>query len=214
MQAPTTSSTPRELVPAGNHAARLYEIIYIGEIETPYKDNEGNNKWQNKVRLTWELPNEMREFEKDGETTKKPMVISREVTFSLYKSEKQTAVLRTIANALVGTALKDEEAEAFDIDDLLGKDCMVEVSHEEYEGSKYAKPVGFGSIPAGLTVPEQINKSNIVNVREVTPEEVDALPEFIANKMRSSREYHVRFDAPRSEPKKVTEELDESNIPF
>lgn len=219
MQAPQQSSKPRELVPEGNHVARLYEIIYVGEINTNFKDDQGNDKWQEKVRLTWELPNITREF--DGE--EKPMVISREVTFSLYRSEKQTATLRTIANALIGTPLKDEEAEVFDIDDLLGKTCMLQVIHNEYKGTNYAKAEGFGSIPTGMVVPEQVNKSRVLNVRTATQEEIDALPEFLAKKIQGSKQYHVRFEAPRSNvtngaekvyEKHGVEEIGPDDIPF
>ena len=191
MKAPKTDTTPRELVPEGNHVATLYSIIYIGTVETPFRNEDGSVKEQYKVRLSFELPNELREFERDGEKVELPMVISKECTFSMYKGS-HTAQLRTIAHALIGTALKDEEAESFDIDDLLGKSCMVEVSHEEYEGKKYGKAVGFGSIPKGLEVPEQVNKTHIVNVEETPIEEIDALPDFIKSKIKSSKEYRKR----------------------
>lgn len=206
MKAPKKETKPRELVPEGNHVARLYNIIYIGTIETPYLNEDGSKKEQNKIRLTFELPNEMRDFEKDGETTKKPMVISKEVTFSMYKGKSLTAQLRTIANALVGTPLKDEEAEAFEIDDLLGMACMVEVSHEEYEGTKYAKAVTFSSIPKGMDVPDQINDSHTVSVHDSSLEEIEKLPEFIKKKITSSKEYQKRFGG--------EDEIDASGIPF
>ena len=105
MKAPKMNNTPRELVPEGNHVARLYEIIYMGTIETPFLNDDGSKKEQYKLRLTFELPNELREFGEDKKEL--PMVISKECTFSMYKGT-QTAVLRTIAHALIGTALTDE----------------------------------------------------------------------------------------------------------
>lgn len=214
--APKQESKPRELVPEGNHVARLYRIINIGTIETPYLNDDGTKKKQAKVRLYFELPNEMREFEYDGEKKTLPMSISREVTLSLYKSEKQTAVLRTIANALIGMNLKDEEAEAFDIEDLLGRACMVQVETNEWEGNKFSKAVGFGSIPNGVDTPEQVNESRVDNVREMSKEEIDELPEWLADKMKASDEYHVRFLAPRSEQKAEPkeDEISPDDIPF
>jgi hypothetical protein len=44
-----------ELVPAGNHVARLYQIIHIGTNSYEYK---GEMKKSDKVRLTFELCNE------------------------------------------------------------------------------------------------------------------------------------------------------------
>jgi len=196
MIAPKTEGKTKELVPAGNHVARLYEIIYLGTLNTGYKDQNGDDKYQYKVRLTWELPNELRKFGKEGEEKELPVVISKEVTFSLYKSEKQTATLRTIANALVGVSLTDAEADSFDIKKLLGFACMLEISHETFKdnGNVYAKAVGFGSIPKGLTVPPQVNESKEKSVANLSREEIEELPEFIQVKMKSSNEYKERFD--------------------
>lgn len=210
MKAPKMNTTPRELVPEGNHIAHLQEIMYLGTIETMFMNDDGTKKEQYKVRLTFELTNELREFGEDKK--KKPMVISKECTFSLYKGT-QTAVLRTIAHALIGQALKDEEAESLDIDDLLGKACMVEVSHEEYKDNKYAKAVGFGSVPKGMKVPKQINESRSVNVQDIPEEDLQKLPEFIRKKMESSKEYRKRFNKP--EPaKEVSVEINPDDIPF
>lgn len=205
MKAPQSSSKPRELVPEGNHVARLYEIVYMGTIKTPYMNEDGTAKEQYKVRLTFELPNELREF-KEGED-KKPMVISKECTFSMYKGT-QIATLRTIVHALIGSALRDEEAEQFDLDDVLGMACMVEVSHEDYDGNKYAKAVGFGSVPKGLEVPAQINESRIKSVHDMSEEDIGGLPEFIRKKMESSNEYRERF------AKQHTEDIKPGDIPF
>lgn len=191
MQAPKTNTKPRELVPEGNHVATLYSIIYLGTLETPYFNDDGSKKEQYKVRLTFELPNELREFGEADDKKELPLVISKECTFSMYKGS-HTAQLRTIAHALIGTALKDEEAERFDIDDLLGRSCMVEVTHEEYDGSTYAKAVGFGSIPKGITVPKQVNETQVINVNESPLELIEALPEFIKKKIQSSTEYRKR----------------------
>ena len=203
MQAPKTEGVKRELVPTGNHMARLYEIIYIGTIDTGYKNDDGSDKFQYKVRLTWELPTELRTFGTGEDEKEMPMVTSKECTFSLFRGKTQTAILRTIAHALIGEAITDEEAGTFDIKDLLGKACMMEIEHDEYQGNKYAKAVGFGSVPKGVEVPAQVNESREKSVSELTKEEIDELPEFIRNKMTGSREYHVRFLAPRSENPEV-----------
>lgn len=202
MQAPKTDSRPRELVPEGNHVATLYNITYIGTIETPYVDEKtGEKKKQNRLRLTFELPNEMRKFEVDGETVEKPMVISKEMTFSMYKGSL-TAQLRTISHALIGQALTDEEAETFDADDLLGMSCMVEVTHEEYEGSKYSKAVTFSSIPKGIEKPNSYNEPKSIVGYELSDQELNDLPEFISNKIKSSEEWKSKFDPAEIERKK------------
>lgn len=211
---PKAEGKERELVPEGNHIGILYRIINIGTIDTGFTNDDGSPKKQAKVRVYFELPNEMREFEYDGEKKTLPMSISREVTLSLYKSEKHTAILRTIANACIGTALKDEEAERFDIEDLLGRACMIQVAHEQTkDGKTFAKAVGFGSIPKGMNVPKQTNENRVQNVREMTRDEIDELPEWLRDKMKSSDEYHVRFEAPRSAPA-ASDEIGPGDVPF
>jgi len=210
MKAPKNETKERELVPVGNHVARLYNIMYLGTLETPYLNDDGTKKEQYKVRLTFELPNELREFGEDKKEL--PMVISKECTFSMYKGT-HTAILRTIAHALIGESLKDEEAESFDIDELLGKACMVEVSHEEYDGNTYAKAVGFGSIPKGMTVPAQVNDNHVVSVHDSKIEDIEKLPEFLKKKITASKEYKARVGGtPVAEVKK--EEVDSTSIPF
>lgn len=210
-----TQSKPRELVPQGNHVARLYQIALIGTVETPFRENpddpESPLKKQTKVRLSFELPNETREFDYDGETKTLPMAVHREVTLSLYRGA-QVAALRLIAEALVGEGLTDEEAEVFDVETLLGKACMVQVVHAEYKDNKYAKAESFGSIPNGMDVPEAVNPQKILNVREMTKEEIDELPEWLGDKMKASEEYQVRFNAKRAE--KVASPEDPEAVPF
>lgn len=220
---PKQAEQERELVPEGNHIARLYRLINIGTITTPYKDERtGELKKQSKIRLYFELPNEMREYTynkgtDDEEVKNLPMSVSKEVTLSMYKSEKQTAALRKIAHALIGTALTDEEAESFDVEGLLGLACMLEIEHETHKesGNKYASVVGFGSIPKGMDVPEAINDKQVQNVREMTIEEIEELPDWLKAKMKSSDEYHVRFLAPRGDAdgKMDYPEPDPSNDP-
>ena len=73
-----SAETKREIVKAGTHIATCYSMIHIGTVEWEY---QGEKKWSNKVKLTFELPNEMRDF--GGE--QKPMVISKEYTISLHE---------------------------------------------------------------------------------------------------------------------------------
>ena len=73
-----SNSTKKEIVPSGTHIARCYSMIHIGTVEWEYN---GEQKFSNKVRLTFELPNEMREF--SGE--QKPMVISKEYTLTMHE---------------------------------------------------------------------------------------------------------------------------------
>lgn len=184
-----------ELTPAGNHIAVLYKIVNIGTIETGFENEDGTPKKQPKVRLYFELSNEMKTYtDKDGNEVTKPFAVSLETTLSMYKGSL-TAKLRTIAEAIVGTTLKDEEAEHFDIEQLLGRPCMVQVNHEKSkDGEKtYAKIATVSSLPKGMTAPTQVNTSEVLDVNLLTQEAIGQLPDFIRSKMESSDEYKKRF---------------------
>src|ERR1043166_2858587 len=112
------SDKKRDPVPAGNHTARLYQIIHIGTIKTGFKDRDGNDETADTIRLTFELCNELKSFKEGDEP--KPLAGSRE--FSFYMSPK--ANLRKFVEGFIGTTLADSEASAFDLEQLLGDVCL------------------------------------------------------------------------------------------
>ena len=65
----TDSGTSRELIPAGNYIARCYQMIEIGTVT---ENIMGKQVIAKKVRVGWELPNELRTFE----GKERPLVIS------------------------------------------------------------------------------------------------------------------------------------------
>src|SRR3954463_747642 len=101
-------------VPAGNHVARLYEIIHIGTVLTVGQFGE---KMQDKIRLTFELCNERKEF-KAGEG-EKPFSISREFTYSFHPK----GLLRPFIDGMTGTKMRDDEFP--DLEALLGQPCLL-----------------------------------------------------------------------------------------
>jgi len=183
-----------EIVPAGNHAARLFKIINIGTIDTGFLKDDGSPKIQPRVRLYFEIGNKMKTYkDKEGNEVTKPFAISTEVTLSLYKGAL-VAKLRTIAEAILGKALTDAEAETYDIEQLLGKACMVQINHEKTkDGNDYAKLATVSSLPDGLVAKELTNELVVQDVNHMSIVEIGELPEFLRDKMMGSLEYKNRF---------------------
>ena len=100
----------REIVPSGTHVARCYSMIHIGTVEWEW---QGETKYSNKIRVTFELPHEMREF--SGE--EKPMVISKEYTLSLHEKSN----LRRDLEGWRGKSFDSKELVNFDITNLISK---------------------------------------------------------------------------------------------
>jgi hypothetical protein len=168
-------------VEAGNFVARCYSMVHIGTIPEEYK---GEKKETNKVRLTFELPTETKVFrEENGE---QPYVISKEFTLSLHEK----ASLRKFLESWRGKGFTEQEASHFDVSKLLGKPCMLNIIHKtKLDGSIRADISSVSPIPKGLTCPPAVLPILIFSVNQFDPEIFETLPEFLRDKIRSSREY-------------------------
>jgi hypothetical protein len=168
------------LIPAGNHIARCYEMVQIGTvIETTgiYAGKESH-----KVRLTWETPDEKHDFGK-GE---QPFSISKEFTLSMH--EKST--LRKMLESWRGKAFTEDEAKRFDVTKLLGKPCMLNVIHKKSNsGKEYAEISSISALPKSFECPPQVNPTRVLSFDEWNESVFQSLPDFIKNKITSSKEY-------------------------
>lgn len=182
-----------EIVPAGSHVARCYQVIHIGTVEEEYM---GEKKMLNKVRLGFELPGEMRVFtEGEGE---KPMAISREFTLSF--GEK--ANLRKFVEGILGSLIPED----FDVESLAGKDCLLTVIHKaKKDGNMRAEIISAAPLPKGLTCPPAINKVKVLSFDNFDQELFLSLPDFLKDKIRGSEEFKKLFSA---------DPVDSGEIPF
>lgn len=115
-------------VPAGVHFAICNMVVDCGL-------QEGfSGKPQHKVYLRWEVPDERVSYEKDGAEIEGPCSIGCMYTLSL--SEK--ANLRKTLENWRGKPFTAQELQGFDITNVLGKCCQIQVMHEESNGKTYA----------------------------------------------------------------------------
>lgn len=174
------TTTQKELPPVGAHVATLYSIVEFGTMKGEYA---GKDTLKRKLRLTWELPEELREF--DGE--QKPMVVGKTYTASLYEQSK----LKPIVVGILGS-LTEEEEENFDIKLLLGKSCMLQIAHAEFNGNKYADIVSCTQLPKSMKHPEQINPTTYFDYNEFDEVVYEKLPQWMKDKMADSVEMKER----------------------
>lgn len=178
----TNTGVKRELIPAGNYPARCYSMIHIGTVE---ENIMGEYKRMNKVRITWELPTELRVFkEEKGE---QPMVISQEFTLSM----NEKANLRKFLESWRGKGFTEDEAKSFDITNLLGVPCMLSVIHKTTKkGNEFETISSVASMPKGMECPEQINPNFEFNYDDkFDAQALESFPDFIKDKMKSSEEF-------------------------
>ncbi len=179
--------TTREPVPAGMYPARLYKIIHYGTIAGGYE-----GKLTNTIRFDWELPTKMKVF--DPEKGEQPLSISKEYTLSM----NEKANLCKDIESWEGKKFKlDSEAESYDILELIGKECMINVAHKtaKSSGNVYAYVASVSPMPEGYECPLAINPPFIWDYSDNFDLNVlDNLHEFFQNKIRSSAEFGAKID--------------------
>lgn len=203
----TNSSSPRELVPAGNYIARCYQMIEVGTITEIVM---GEQKVLRKVRIGWELPDELREFDKSRGP--QPLVVDQEYTLSM----NEKANLRKMLESWRGKGFTDKEAECFDITKLIGVPCMLNIIHKtSKKGSTYEQISSVTAVPKGMTVPPQITKTFILSYDSFNEDLFNSLPDFIKTKMQGSLEY-AAMKNPHARTMTVASDISEpiDDLPF
>jgi hypothetical protein len=188
----TENKTEYEIVPSGTHIARCYSMIHIGTIEEEYM---GEKKDRNKVRLTWEIPTELRDYHRgEGRKPKKmPMTISKEYTLSMY----EMANLRKDLESWRGKALTEVEAKSFDITKLLGVPSMISVVHKtSKKGKDYAYISTISPMMKGQTCPDMMNNKMIFDYNDNfnTQWLNSECPEWLRDNIKASQEFNQNLD--------------------
>ena len=180
-----SAKTKREIVPSGTHIARCYSMIDIGTVEWEYN---GETKYTHKVRLSFELPNEMRDF---GEE-EKPMSISKEYTLSLHEKSN----LRKDFESWRGKSFTKKEIKSFDLTSVLGSSCNVSIIHKTSKsGNEFAQIGSISSMTKGSKCPEQINKNFVFNYHDNFDENwLNNQPQWVQDQIKSTDEYKSKMN--------------------
>jgi hypothetical protein len=192
-------------IDAGTYVARCYSMIYMGTISDEY---QGQKKDLKKVRITWELPTELKVFkEENGE---QPQIISKEFTLSM----NEKATLKKFLQSWRGKAFSDQEASNFDITKLLGKPCMISIIHKESKNGKtYAEISSVTTLPKGMVCPDQVNQNFEFNVLSYEEDTFNQLPDFIKDKIKTSKEYQSLISKKPAQAPVVTQD-ESDDLPF
>lgn len=194
-----------EPIEAGTYAARCISMIEIGTI-TEYFQNE--EKRQKKVRITWELPTELKVFKE--ENGPQPYVVSKEFTLSMHEK----ATLRHYLEGWRGQAFTEQEARAFDIEALLGKPCMLSITHKvsQKNGKTYADISGVSKLMKGMECPPQINPTTILSYDKFNWDVYGSLPQFLKEKIAESEEFKAINDSTLGSVAKSREALNQNRM--
>jgi hypothetical protein len=129
-----------ETTPEGTYIARCIKVIDLG---TQTSTGQFGTKQQKQVMVTWELLDEDIKM-----TDGRPFAATQFYTASLHEKAK----LRKDLEAWRGKKFTDEELEGFDLLDVLGTYCMLQVIHSQ--DGQYANVNAImsyrGEKPAGV----------------------------------------------------------------
>lgn len=182
-------------------------MVHIGTIMETY---QGESKLQNKVRIQWELPTELKVF--NEEAGEQPYTLGKEFTLSL----NEKATLRKFLESWRGKPFTEEEGRAFDITVLLDKPCMLNVIHKvsKASGKVYAEIASVSPMMKGIACPDRLTDLFTFSYDPFEQWRFDALPEWLKDKVRGSVEYqhHISGDARHIETPAA--EPEEDSLPF
>jgi hypothetical protein len=201
----------RKLPEAGATVGVLYSLVDLGHQKTNWDNQE---KWTPKVRLTFELPDQLDEFEVEekGKVTKvsKPMVVSIEQTRSL--GEK--ASLRKLLEQWRGQTFTSKELQAFSLKNLLGKPAMLTLIHKtSQQGRQYCAIAGASKLPKGMKAPATTTNDQLYyEIEQGEAGQFNDMPDWLQEKIRASKEFATA--AGKSTAIKAEVDADGNAMPF
>lgn len=198
-------------VPAGVHIGRCYSLIDLG---TQHSSGQYGEKFQHKVRISWELFGEDENGEPltiDVDGQDMPLTISKSYTMSLHEN----AALRKDLAAWRGRDFTDEEVRGFDVSKLIGAYCMVNVTTSESNGKTYSNVVGLTQLPAALknAKPAAVHENVLFNLDDPDLSVFDSFHEKLQEAIKKSPEWAQKYGGGFTAPNGGGAS-DDTDIPF
>lgn len=121
--------------PAGVHQGVCVDVVDLGILDVTW---QGQSKKQHKINVAWQIA----EKRDDG----KPFLVFKRYTLSL--GEKAT--LRKDLESWRGRAFTRDEEQGFDVERLIGANCLLNIQHNESGGKTYANVVSVMPLLKGM----------------------------------------------------------------
>ena len=187
-----------EPIPQGTHLAVCNLLVDLG-----VQYNEYYKSSAKKVLIGWELPEETLELE-DGKHT-------RNITKRYTASLNEAATLRQDLASWRGRDFTGEELEAFNLKQIVGTSCLLNIIHKESNGKTYANVQSIMALPKGMQKGRLSKDAIVFDLDSATLDDVDELPNWIGDIVKKSSTYQEML-AKESE----VAELPENNgdLPF
>lgn len=186
-----------EAAPAGAYVARCFRVIDLGTQTWSYN---GETKRAHQVLINWELSKKM----DDG----KPFTIGEKYTVSL----NEKANLSKMLEGWRGRKFTDAERAGFDLKNVLGKVCLLNIVHVSRNGKTYANVASAMPVPEGLPSPEPVNELRFYSIE--AGQVPDYIPKFAKDLILKSPEYQMANSSQSGGSSGVGSDFDDDDIPF
>jgi len=196
--------------PPGAHLARCYRIVDIGTQKTEYM---GAVKHLHKVTFSWEI------HAVDDDNNKLLMDDGR--PFSIFKSYtlswSEKANLRLDLQSWRGKPFSQEELRRFDLKNVLGAWCMLNIIERAgKDGKTYSNVGGVTPVPAMIKqggLPEGVNKLELFNLQNPDMKMFETFSQGLKAKIEASPEWQKMRNQVPGIPQTPIEESDD-DMPF
>lgn len=192
-----------EVIPNGLYVARCYRLIDLG---TQTGSPQYGSKQQKKVSISWEILDDPKM--EDG----RPFSIHKTYTASL----NEKATLRADLESWRNKAFTDEELKSFDLKNILGAYCQLQVSADET--GKYSNIQSIVAMKG--TKPKPVNDNLVFDIDEPDIEVFNSLSDAMKAKIMVAPEWNKKPEPSKAIEKEdvVIEDLGEpiniEDIPF
>lgn len=180
LKAKYTESKPK---PAGSFIARCVQIIDLGTQSIPTKNG---GTWEApKVILGFETAANMRNT-KDGQI---PYIYEKEFINDMGEGKE----LRTTVEEWLGKSLTEEEAQNFDLGQLLDKPCHLVVAEQQKDnGTRYTKIDKVKKLEGEAL--SRITRLTAFSFENFNKDVFESLPDYISKKLALAKEYDEAWD--------------------
>jgi hypothetical protein len=125
-----------EPAPEGTHQAVLVDVVDLGMLQTSW---QGVTSTKHKVNLAWQIA----EDRDDG----KPFLVFKRYTLSLHE---KSALRKDLDSWRGRTLSRTEEQTGVDLEEMIGKNCLLNITHKQVGDRTYANVASLSPLMKGM----------------------------------------------------------------
>lgn len=186
-----------------------YPAVCVGLIDLGLQNREfeGRKKCRRQVTIVWELVGETIETS-EGEL---PRTINKTYTASLH----ERSGLRKDLKSWRGREFTAEELKGFDLQNILGAPCLLQIVHKNTPNGVYANIAAIMSLPKGMPRPAPVSAPVLFDIdAESAVEDFANLPEWIQKRIIASPTWEERVGDRVASFKELLDNDTEGELPF